>query len=91
MRARDRRAGDATYRDSARSRVATKRSNPCFDFGVAVHAQYRRIEPQRTGSSLERTEEIVATARRGVGIEDDCDPLDARREVSEQLDPFAPH
>src|SRR6516164_5588542 len=68
---------------------AAKRVNDCINLGVAVNGRCDRRNVERLGGGLKHRHEQRIHEGRGVGIEDQGDAFDARRDLSEQSKPLA--
>jgi hypothetical protein len=70
--------------------LAPKRGYHRFDFSIAADTRRDRLHRQRSGSVFEWAQEICSATRRRVGVEHDCHPSDAGRNLFEHRQPLAP-
>src|ERR1700693_6294261 len=71
--------------------LAPKRDYARFDLGVAMNWRCDRVHVERSSSCLERGQKVCPPSWRRVGIKHVYGPLDAGRNLLEQLQPFASH
>src|SRR6516165_4890414 len=74
--------------DQAIPRLARLGGYSFLDRRIIMDPSKRNRHPERWGGGQDRAVEQWSERRR-VGVEDDGDPLDTRRDLVEQLEPFS--
>src|SRR5262249_5087004 len=79
------------HHDETAIRLVCLCGNDGFEFGRASNRCDDRLHGKSGGGGLERVQINVRIACCCCGVEQDCDPVDARGDLLEQLEPLPGH
>jgi hypothetical protein len=71
--------------------LGAKSGNRGLNLGLAAYRHGSRLDSQRSGGGVERSQELFSTAGRVVGIEHERGTFDAGRDLLQQTEPLAAH